>query len=62
MMNVPSSASEAPTLEHRIIDLVNAAFGLTSAELALMWKTASPRMPFQHMGPSEKRAVIRTST
>jgi hypothetical protein len=27
-------------------DLVNAAFGLTPAEVKLMWDTAPPRMPF----------------
>ncbi|RZM83077.1 class I SAM-dependent DNA methyltransferase [Leptolyngbya iicbica LK] len=34
------------TLEHRISDLVNQAYGLTPEEIDLMWKTAPPRMPF----------------
>jgi hypothetical protein len=38
-------AGEALTLEHEISDLVNAAYGLTPDEIALMWKTAPPRMP-----------------
>jgi hypothetical protein len=39
-------AAEALTLEHRLNDLVNAAYGLTPDEVALMWATAPPRMPF----------------
>jgi hypothetical protein len=31
--------------ERRISDLVNAAYGLTPEDVALMWKTAPPRMP-----------------
>ncbi len=31
--------------ERRISDLVNAAYGLTTEDVALMWKTAPPRMP-----------------
>jgi hypothetical protein len=38
-------AREADTLERRVSDLVNAAFGLTPAEVALIWETAPPRMP-----------------
>jgi hypothetical protein len=38
-------AREAETLERRVSDLVNAAFGLTPKEVALMWQTAPPRMP-----------------
>ena len=38
-------ASEAQTLETRVSDLVNAAYGLTPDEIALMWQTAPPRMP-----------------
>ena len=43
-------ASEARTLEGRVSDLVNAAYGLTPEEIALMWKTAPPRMPV--VGPT----------
>ena len=32
-------------LERRLSDLVNAAYGLTPDEMALMWRTAPPRMP-----------------
>jgi type I restriction-modification system DNA methylase subunit len=38
-------ADEARTLESRVSDLVNAAYGLTPDEVALMWQTAPPRMP-----------------
>jgi hypothetical protein len=32
-------------LERKLSDLVNAAYGLTPDEVALMWRTAPPRMP-----------------
>ena len=38
-------AGEAHRLEARVSDLVNAAYGLTADEIALMWQTAPPRMP-----------------
>jgi hypothetical protein len=38
-------AAEALALEHELSDLVNAAYGLTHEEVALMWETAPPRMP-----------------
>ena len=38
-------ATEAVTLERQLSDLVNAAYGLTPAEVQLMWDTAPPRMP-----------------
>jgi hypothetical protein len=37
--------AEARQLERRVADLVNAAYGLTAEEVALMWRTAPPRMP-----------------
>ena len=37
--------NEAAGLEHRLSDLVNAAYGLTEEEVDLMWRTAPPRMP-----------------
>lgn len=39
-------AAETLTLEHRLSDLINNAYGLTTDEVALMWATAPPRMPF----------------
>jgi hypothetical protein len=45
-------AAEALTLEHRLSDLVNAAYGLTPDDVALMWATAPPRMPFANTAPS----------
>ena len=38
-------AAEALALEHRLSNLVNAAYGLTPDEIAVMWSTAPPRMP-----------------
>jgi aryl-alcohol dehydrogenase-like predicted oxidoreductase len=38
-------AAETANLEHELSDLVNAAYGLTPAEIALLWSTAPPRMP-----------------
>jgi hypothetical protein len=32
-------------LEMRLADSVNAAYGLTPDEVALLWRTAPPRMP-----------------
>jgi hypothetical protein len=37
--------AEAERLERRLSDLVNQAYGLTPEEIALMWRTAPPRMP-----------------
>ena len=39
-------AAEALKLERTLSDLVNQAYGLTPEEIALMWDTAPPRMPF----------------
>jgi hypothetical protein len=38
-------ATESLTLERTLSDLVNQAYALTPAEIALMWQTAPPRMP-----------------
>ena len=38
-------AAEIQSLEHRLSDLINQAYGLTDEEIALLWKTAPPRMP-----------------
>jgi phage terminase small subunit len=40
------AATQALALEHKLSDLVNAAYGLTPEEVKLMWDTAPPRMPF----------------
>ena len=37
--------TEAQQLERRLSALVNAAYGLTPAEVDLLWRTAPPRMP-----------------
>lgn len=41
-----AQAAEALQLERQLSDLVNEAYGLTPDEVALMWQTAPPRMPF----------------
>jgi hypothetical protein len=41
----PALAAETLTRERNLSDLVNQAYALTPAEIALMWKTAPPRMP-----------------
>ncbi len=38
-------AAEVLTLERTLSDLVNQAYALTPAEIALMWQTAPPPMP-----------------
>lgn len=40
-------AAEMYQLECALSDLVNQAYGLTPAEIDLMWKTAPPRMPIR---------------
>jgi hypothetical protein len=42
---VQQRAHEALTLERRLSDLVNAAYGLTPEDIDLLWRTAPPRMP-----------------
>ena len=37
--------AEAAKLERRLSDLVNTAYGLTEAEVDLLWRTTPPRMP-----------------
>jgi hypothetical protein len=39
------AAAEVLAIERQLSDLVNAAYGLTPEEVALMWRTAPPRMP-----------------
>ena len=58
-------AAEARGLERRVAELVNAAYGLTPEEVALMWKTAPPRMPGAPRGmtshrPNKAEATKRT--
>lgn len=43
--NIQGRQAEALTLENRLSDLVNQAYGLTPEEIDLMWKSAPPRMP-----------------
>jgi hypothetical protein len=38
------------TIERKLSDLVNEAYGLTPEEVRLMWETAPPRMPFTQAG------------
>ena len=45
VLSLRTSARELLSLERRVSDLLNAAYGLTPADVALMWSTAPPRMP-----------------
>jgi hypothetical protein len=51
LMPARTAATDILTLERRLSDLVNAAYGLTPDEVALMWRTAPPRMP---LNPTEE--------
>ncbi len=42
---VRRARTEAASLERKLSDLVNEAYGLTDEEVDLLWKTAPPRMP-----------------
>ena len=42
--------AESFATERKLSDLVNEAYGLTAAEVELMWHTAPPRMPFTPAG------------
>lgn len=39
--------TEAAALERRLSELINTAYGLAPAEVALLWETAPPRMPLK---------------
>ncbi len=43
-------------IERKLSDLVNAAYGLTPEEVALMWRTAPPRMP---LDPAQELQRLR---
>lgn len=44
--------AEIFSLERRLADLVNDAYGLSEEDVQLMWRTAPPRMPFTPQGLS----------
>jgi hypothetical protein len=46
-------AAEGLALERRLSDLVNQAYRLTDDEIALLWRTAPPRMPAGSRKPPE---------
>jgi hypothetical protein len=46
-----NAAADILVLERKLSDLVNAAYSLTPDEVALMWRTAPPRMP---LDPTEE--------
>ena len=47
--------AETLNLERTLSDLVNQAYGLTPAEIGLMWQTAPPRMPIPPPATSLER-------
>lgn len=44
--------AEAAALERRLDALVTAAYGLTPEDVALLWRTAPPRMPLPPPHPA----------
>ncbi len=51
------AAADILALERRLSDVVNAAYSLTPEEVALMWRTAPPRMP---LDPAEELHRLAT--
>lgn len=49
--------AEVLAAERRLSDLVNQAYGLSEAEVDLMWRTAPPRMPFTPQGFTVEETV-----
>ena len=51
----PARAARAAALgdERTLSDIVNRAYGLTPDDIALMWRTAPPRMPLASPMPTE---------
>jgi hypothetical protein len=47
-----ANEAEARRLEARLAELVYAAYGLTPAEIDLLWRTAPPRMPGERPTPA----------
>ena|ERR1700726_990972 len=50
VMPARQAAAEVLALERDLSDLVNDSYGLTHEEVALMWRTAPPRMPLDPAG------------
>jgi hypothetical protein len=51
------SRLEIKQFEGSISDIVNAAYGLSQEEIALLWSSAPPRMPFTPAGVIEESSV-----
>jgi len=47
---VRRAKTKAASLERKLSDLVNKAYGLTDEEVDLLWMTAPPRMPEYEKG------------
>jgi hypothetical protein len=54
-----NAAADLLALERRLSDLVNAAYGLTPEDVALMWRTAPPRMPLDPADELRRLAASR---
>ena len=52
-----ASRVEIKQLEGSISDIVNVAYGLSQKEIALLWRSAPPRMPFTPTGLIEVPVV-----
>jgi hypothetical protein len=49
--------AETFALERQLSDIVNAAYGLTPEEVALMWRTAPPRLPLNPASELERMGL-----
>ena len=54
-------AAETLNLERTLSDLVNQAYGLTPADIDIMWKTAPPQMPIPPPATAPQAPVKETS-
>ena len=55
-----NAAADILVLERKLSDLINAAYGLTPDEVALMWRTAPPRMPLDPVEELRRLGVSPT--
>ncbi|HME19956.1 MAG TPA: hypothetical protein VKI44_01080 [Acetobacteraceae bacterium] len=61
MIPARDAAADILTLERKLSDYVNAAYGLTLDEVALMWRTAPPRMPLDPIDELRRISVQTTA-
>ncbi len=59
LLHTPAVREAIPLLERQLSDLVNVSYGLTPKGVALMWRTAPPRMP---LDPAEELRRMGTAS